>query len=246
MPNVSPDRASLMRAARSARRSHVEERDRLLTSLRARLGDEVLGDSPRGGGPSSVGAGLRNGARGWLWGGVPAVGLCVAWSMSHWLAAPAPSNATAVPVADEVAIVAPPAASIPSEEASSPDPAPQRAVVPVVERGAGAPRTSAPHSGARASSDSLSEEVALLARATSELNGGRPDDALRTVGEYERRFPGGALTDERLATRVEALCALGKGAEARAEVAKLVRLHPRSPYLERVRRACGRGANTAP
>jgi hypothetical protein len=242
MPNLSADRASLMRAARNARRPHVEEHDRVLNSLRALLGDELLRDSPHFGGPSAVSATLRSGLRVWLWGAVPAVG--VAWGIAHWLSGPAPSNATAAPVA-EVAIVAPPAASNTPDAPASADPVPPHAGEPI-ERGAGAPRTGPARSGARAASDMLSEEVALLARATHELNGGRPDDALRTLGEHERRFPRGALTDERLATRVEALCALRKGAEAKAEVAKLVRVHPRSPYLEHARTVCGWDASTAP
>jgi outer membrane protein assembly factor BamD (BamD/ComL family) len=87
--------------------------------------------------------------------------------------------------------------------------------------------------------DSLPEEVRLLSKAEQQLSAGRADDALRTLGEHERRFPGGVLAEERLAARVQALCALGRVTEARADLARLARAYPQSPHLDRARKFCG-------
>lgn len=85
------------------------------------------------------------------------------------------------------------------------------------------------------SRDSLSDEVAILSRAETELHNGRADTALRSLGEHERRFPNGILTEERIAAKVQALCALGRNAEANAQ---LTRLRPGSLHNEAARRAC--------
>jgi outer membrane protein assembly factor BamD (BamD/ComL family) len=94
--------------------------------------------------------------------------------------------------------------------------------------------------------DSLPEEVRLLTRAEQELKEGRTEDALKTLGEHEHRFSAGALSEERLAARVQALCTLGRGADARKELTRLARLYPRSPHIERARRFCGMDAASTP
>ena len=90
-----------------------------------------------------------------------------------------------------------------------------------------------------APSDSLPEEVRLLSRAEQQLSAGHADEALRTLGEHERRYPSGALAEERLAARVQSLCALGRVAEAKAALTKLARAYPQSPHLDRARKFCG-------
>jgi hypothetical protein len=85
------------------------------------------------------------------------------------------------------------------------------------------------------SRDSLSEEVAILSRAETELHSGRPEAALKTLSEHERRFPRGILKEERIAARIQALCALGRGSEANG---LLARLKPGSLHGETSRQAC--------
>jgi hypothetical protein len=75
--------------------------------------------------------------------------------------------------------------------------------------------------------------------ATAGPRAGRAGDALATLGEHERRFPGGALAEERLAARVQALCALRRVNEARADLARLARTYPGSAHFDRARRFCG-------
>jgi hypothetical protein len=94
-------------------------------------------------------------------------------------------------------------------------------------------------SAASSPSDSLPAEVRLLSKAEQELGAGHADQALATLNEHERRFPGGALAEERLAVRVQSLCALGHVGEAKAELAKVAHTHPGSPLFDRARRFCG-------
>jgi hypothetical protein len=53
------------------------------------------------------------------------------------------------------------------------------------------------------------------------------------------RFPSGALAEERDASRVLALCAAGRAAEARVIATDFLAKHPRSPAASRVRASCG-------
>ena len=93
--------------------------------------------------------------------------------------------------------------------------------------------------GVHGSSDSLPEEVHLLSRAEQQLNLGHAEEALTTLGEHERRFPHGALAEERMAARVQSLCALGRVAEARSDLMRFARAYPRSAHLEHARAFCG-------
>jgi hypothetical protein len=96
-----------------------------------------------------------------------------------------------------------------------------------------------PQAAARRASDRLAEEVALLSRATSDLNAGRVVAALGALDEHQRQFPGGALTEERRGARAQALCALGRKGEAERELERLARSSPGSPHLQQARTRCG-------
>jgi hypothetical protein len=88
------------------------------------------------------------------------------------------------------------------------------------------------------SRDGLSEEVALLSRAETELHAGRAAKALVALAEHQRRFPRGALAEERTAARIQALCALGRNEEANAQLRQLLHISPNSALEERSRQAC--------
>jgi tetratricopeptide (TPR) repeat protein len=85
----------------------------------------------------------------------------------------------------------------------------------------------------------IRQEVALLSRAQAALSRGRPQEALEALSEHATRFPRGALTEERAATRARTLCALGRRLEAEAELKRIERLNPTSAYLTRARESCG-------
>jgi hypothetical protein len=87
--------------------------------------------------------------------------------------------------------------------------------------------------------DRLAEEVEILSRAQTELHAGRFTSSLRLLEEHARKFPRGALTQERVAARVQALCGGGRRTEANAELA---RLSPGSLHAARAREACATSA----
>jgi hypothetical protein len=81
----------------------------------------------------------------------------------------------------------------------------------------------------------LAQEVALISRATSELRAGRAKAATKLLDEHRRKFPSGALGVERRAVSAQALCALKRVSEGRAELAQL---DPRSPAAGRAKQVC--------
>ena len=82
-------------------------------------------------------------------------------------------------------------------------------------------RASARSSTGAPAGDRLAEEVALLSAAERDLRAGQYQDALRVLNEHRRKFPQGALAQERIAARVQALCGLGRAGEAQTELARL-------------------------
>jgi len=85
----------------------------------------------------------------------------------------------------------------------------------------------------------IDDELALLGAAQEALRNGQPTLVLRLVEHHAFRFPRGALTRERIAVQMLALCALNRGSEARQMLAELTERAAASPLLERVRRRCG-------
>ena len=88
--------------------------------------------------------------------------------------------------------------------------------------------------------DRLAQEVALLSRAQAALRSGKPAVALEALNEHERKFGNGLLAEERMAARAQALCALGRNAEADAQLAQL---SPNSLHGQSARQACGSPKN---
>jgi hypothetical protein len=97
-------------------------------------------------------------------------------------------------------------------------------------------RTSA--SASTSATDTVGEEAALLRTAHGALARGDGSAAMVSLHEHARRFPRGALAEEREAAKVLALCAQGRATEARASAAAFVATNPRSPFAAQVRRSC--------
>lgn len=85
----------------------------------------------------------------------------------------------------------------------------------------------------------VAAEVLLLGDAHAAIRNGQAEHALVLLDEHARRFPRGALGEERDASRITALCALGRVAEARAAADRFLRVSPLSPHAGRVRDSCG-------
>jgi outer membrane protein assembly factor BamD (BamD/ComL family) len=81
-------------------------------------------------------------------------------------------------------------------------------------------------------------ELALIKRAKAELDAGRPSAALALLSEHGRRFPRGTFAGEREALLILALCTSGRLSQGRSLARRFAAAHPRSPLVDRVRRAC--------
>jgi len=137
----------------------------------------------------------------------------------------------AAPVRPAAPVVAAPPVAPPPALPAAPEPVAPVAAAPVT-----APAITPP--AAAPTTSPLDAEVALLQEAHSALRANDGDRALRVAAEHGRRFPGGQLGEEFEATRVFALCELGRVDEARDGASRFLREHPRSPLAPRVANAC--------
>ncbi|HEX2657375.1 MAG TPA: hypothetical protein VHU40_03855 [Polyangia bacterium] len=81
-------------------------------------------------------------------------------------------------------------------------------------------------------------ELRAVREARDELRAGRPASAYRRLNDFDRRSPGGMLTQERSALAAIALCQSRPGPDAQARAAEFLRRAPDSPLAPRVRSAC--------
>jgi hypothetical protein len=98
----------------------------------------------------------------------------------------------------------------------------------------------APASSARPARprDVLGEELALISAAQSALRAGDTTRAFALLQQHAQRFPGGALTQERLATQALASCSAGRYADGQRAIEQLALAAPNSPWLAGARRSC--------
>lgn len=87
-------------------------------------------------------------------------------------------------------------------------------------------------------SDRLASETAALRSVQGALRSGNPAHALDLIDQQNAQYSDGALSQERAAARIFALCSLRRSAEAHAEIKRFMQRWPRSPMLGRVRDAC--------
>lgn len=223
MSKLGPEARALVDAGRGLHRPSAADRQRVLEALRDRVAQ--TGGLPPEPPPPSPAARVSP----WqLISGV-VVGAAIIGAIAFQLrrtdsppppapvSAPAPSTLSTAPPAPVVV-------TAPSEPApQSTPPAPAR------------PPTENKAPLARSASSGLADEVALLSRAETELHANRFGSALRLLSEYERKFPRGLMVQEDVAAKVQALCGLGRIADAKVE---LGRLSATSPHARRARAAC--------
>lgn len=255
MAELSPEGEDLVRAGREADRPSDADRERVMHALEARLGLAMGGASaPAKPGRLPVGRAAHGALARWAAVGLASMAGAALLYALHGIhqsgrgggaAGPArtPTLASAVvseppqaPAPDEANGRAPAAAAARSNEANE---APGRTpAADTAEAQRPTPSNNARPSGGTREPSRLSEEVALLSRAETDLHAGRFESALRALDEHERRFPHGALEQDRMAARAQALCALGRTAEAQVPLERLARTAPNSPNEERARQAC--------
>jgi len=209
---LSPNARALIQADRSALLPTAADRRRVEAALRARLGPSVLPvETPLRDLLASVGWQLPSGA---------ALGLCLIGGALFLALRPAEVTVSSpVPSEAPATFVAATPAPVASEDSPAPLPAP----------------TAATLSPTPSTADPLAQEVALLSRAMSQLHSGHATEALVALDQHQLRFPTGALSQERRAMKVQALCRMGRFREGRAELAGLV---PGSIAYERIKAAC--------
>jgi hypothetical protein len=222
MTGLTPKARSLVQAGRSAFRPTAGDRERIEAALRTQLGPGAL--------PLDAGGTGLSGSAGWHTVARVALGVCVIGGAAFLALRPGAS--TPVPRAGRSTHLL--AASPAPMASNTPEPTPSAA--PTVETSAPAAASSkVPVSPAPHRPDRLAQEVALLSRATAELRAGHADQALKALDEHQRRFPSGALSEDRRAAKAEALCSLGRVNEGRAELAHLA---PQSPAAAHAKRVC--------
>ena len=86
-------------------------------------------------------------------------------------------------------------------------------------------------------------ELALIKHAKAELDAEHATAVLALVSEHSRRVPHGVFAGEREALRILALCLSGRSVEGRNLASQFAQVHPRSPLVDRVWRACRLGAS---
>jgi hypothetical protein len=222
MSTLSPKGEALVRAGRRAYLPTDADRGRLLAELRAQLGDAAL--------PADLSTISSGAAAGSTWpliaaivAGVGLLGGAVFYAWPRHAGPERPPQTQVVPVAETPR---------PIEHAPAPADEPPAAWVATPP----AVRASAPQSTSGANTtDRLSAEVKILSQATRELRAGRPAGAMKFLDEYRRRFPKGLLRDEYRAASAQALCGLGKFAEANATLADLP---SDAPLVVRAREFC--------
>ncbi len=134
-------------------------------------------------------------------------------------------------------------ASVPSPqtpERSRSDAPPRIPSGPARSRRSGAEAPRGVSEPASDSEDALQAEMSLIGRARRALHGGRADRALTLLRAHAEAFADGQMREDRQALRIEALCAVGKGPQARAEAAAFARRFPRSAHAARVSELCPR------
>lgn len=234
MNEMSPEASQLVNAGRQAFRPTEADRARLMAAV---TGSATL---------SSAGIASGYPARRSLSrllrmtpaAAVLAVALPVAAAGAFWLRESSEVAKPTLPVSQPSAIVTPTMAKPPlpmrPQAIEPPSEPPSQPSAPASPKNSGVSVSESPSSG-----NEIREEVALLSKAQAALSRGRPQEALVAITEHAQRFPRGALVEERAATRVRTLCALGKTQEAAVELKRVQRLNPSSAYLARAQESCG-------
>jgi hypothetical protein len=235
MKEMSHEASQLVHAGREAFCPTDADRARLMAALTGAATLSVGVAAAAAGAQRSFGAifGMSHAAR------LLAIALPVAAAGGYWWHAAEPRVTQTLPVHQPArpAPVAPHVAkpALPKVEAENQPVEPSREPTPSLspERG-GAPVGESSKPG-----NEIRQEVALLSKAQAALSRGRPQEALEALSEHAARFPRGALTEERTATRARTLCALGRRPEAEAELKRMEKINPASAYLARARESCG-------
>lgn len=225
MGSLNQDASAVVRAGRKALQATGADRDRVEAALSARLGPHAFPPQP------ALASGTKLAA--WRVAAGATIGACAVGGALFFATRAEPTAAPQASVGGLTAGAANTTKPQPVEVAPTHPPAVDEPEAPTLPE-ASEPAVPSPSLTTRRQ-DALTKEVALMSRAVSALNAGRPGQALVALNEHQRLFPNGLLGTERRAAKAQALCSLGRLSEGRAE---LGRLSPQSPAAGRARQVC--------
>lgn len=218
---LSDPERELLELGRSALEPTLEERAALRARIDAAVGASAAAPAPR------------------AWGGYLAGAVTVA-ALTGAVLFSALSEPLSEPPREPVD---PPEATViepPPPPAESPlEPAVTDVVerAPIIEATPRAPRERAARVHPEPT-DSLAAELAIVSAARRALARGDGEGARAALARHAREFPEGALTEERSALEVLALCATGEHARAAAAARAFLARYPRSVSSASVRGSC--------
>jgi hypothetical protein len=221
-PEVDSELERLFALGRQATQPDATARERIRAGLAARLSKSAPSLPQRGARRAWLGAGLAavavGGAALWLLNAAPAPSVAPSASL------PAPTHSTLLaPAPVEAALPGAPAASV---------------AAPILE--APVPKPLAPSAKPAPASPSAdpAEELTLVRAMQQALRSGDSARALSLAAEHARRFPKGALVEEREGVRAVAQCRLAAPEARPALLSAFERRFSGSPYAARVKAAC--------
>jgi hypothetical protein len=231
MNQLGPDARAILDSARDAHDPDPETRARMRAAVLRRVGAGAVAATTVAATTATSGAAGTATFGGAL---IAKALVVLAFATGGVVAARELTSTKTAPTAVETNAAAPPVApttpaieTVETVMTATVDPEPPPAVTPTVAQITSAPKPQAPKPS------TLEEELGTLREAHAALRAGRAADALALVDAMK----GSALGPERTATRVLALCALGR-ADARGAAEKFLAEHPSSPLSPRVRAAC--------
>ncbi len=220
LPDLDPELAALVSAYETETARDGAQIDAALARVTAKLG------------PSAGAAGLSVATKVGLVSALVAVVAVAGILASAPTHEPEPSRpametpSASVPVAPSPVVVAPPPSSTVDATPRASTREPEVSAPRVAEERRAKQR--APKSTPTESSDSLKAELELLRQARSALREGRANDALEIVRRHRREYATSSVAEERDATEVTALCALGLRDEAREKAEAIERRSSRT------------------
>jgi len=203
-------------------------------------GAAVSGAGAAASGAPLAGAGLTTAVGVAKWVGIGMLAGTVTTATVSTMVGPSESerpSAAAAPWTAPSGTPASPPAAAPLPRLPATPPAPSSEPVPQ-ETSSSLPSVTPVPDAPRSATSSLAAEARRLEAAQTALNEGNATAALVELDYYERDHARGVLSEEAAATRVLALCAAGRVAEARRAAGQFVARFPGSPLLARVRGSC--------
>lgn len=224
-PNLDQELERLLSAARAGTEPDANARSRIRAALAVGLtgaGAVKAGIAPR------VGLGAK------LW-------LLSAFAVAVLLGFSLLPRAEEPPPVPPAARVPTPASLVVVEPAVEPGPPPGDQSAAAAPTGAAdAPRLASSLTRSVVKADEPADELALVSAMQLALRSGNASQALARANEHARRFPGGALAQEREGARAIARCQLAQPAARSAIQSVFEARYAGSPYAARVKDACAR------